>query len=59
MNCLILLFTGLTALISYGQQKGKREAISTKPYKGLHFKINNNWEVKFSGQVNAYYVLTA
>ncbi|MBO0356048.1 hypothetical protein J0656_18665 [Muricauda ruestringensis] len=49
----------LSGYVSYGQEDEASKAEEPKPYEGLQLKVNDNWKVKFSGQVNAYYVLTS
>ncbi|WP_421810752.1 hypothetical protein [Flagellimonas sp.] len=52
---LILALTLALSCSIYGQ-----EETDEKPaYDGLQLKVNDNWKIKFGGQVNAYYVLTA
>ncbi|SEC93770.1 hypothetical protein SAMN04489761_4022 [Tenacibaculum sp. MAR_2009_124] len=45
---------------TYGQEdkQVKKEVTSEPVYEGLQLKLNKNWKIKFSGQVNAYYVIT-
>jgi hypothetical protein len=52
-----LLGMGLTSFSQDDRSEiGKKE--SPKEYEGLQLKVNENWNIKFSGQVNVYYVLT-
>jgi len=53
-----VLFIGTN---SYSQEELNDTIMKVeKPkYEGLQLKINDNWKINFSGQVNAYYVLTS
>ena len=53
---LVLAFLSLTSFI-YSQEDEKE--MEEPKYEGLQLKVNDNWKIKFGGQVNAYYVLTS
>ncbi len=51
VKCVMLFFTLFIGWNSYSQED--------KPaYEGLQMKVNDSWKIKFSGQINAYYVNT-
>ena len=52
--CIMVFFTFFTTSNGYSQD-GKE----APQYQGLQLKVNDNWKLNFSGQINAYYVYTA
>ena len=52
IKCAMLFFTFITGWNSYSQEEKPK-------YEGLELKVNDSWKIKFSGQINAYYVNTA
>lgn len=63
-DCLFSVFILLfSTFICKGQEIEKDTTKSykkeIKKYEGLQLKINEDWKIKFSGQINAYYVNTA
>jgi len=51
IKCVMLFFTFLIGWNSYSQE-------DEPVYEGLQLKVNDSWKIKFSGQINAYYVNT-
>ncbi len=50
----MVFFTYFTGWNSYSQEEEEEPK-----YEGLQLKVNDNWKINFSGQINAYYVHTA
>ncbi|EDM44507.1 hypothetical secreted protein [unidentified eubacterium SCB49] len=51
IKCAMVFFTCAIGFNGYSQE-------DEEAYEGLQLKLNDSWKIKFSGQINAYYVNT-